>query len=534
MATFASPRVQVTEIDISQFIGNLPTSVGVIAFAAKRGPVTPQFVSSTRRFKELFSSTQYRLDKGYISHYAAVSFLQSGYSGLWANRAVPDDIKFSFIVVNTNDSSTATTTPTTGMSVQTDRSGPVLPNWGDYTEQDKTPCMFIYAWSPGEIGDNIQVAIPQVNSTEKTFRLVVTETLPDGSVETRFDGNLSLNPDARDGYGNSIFAETALSDNDYVRIAVNPDTYDTYPKNFTTAVSLAGGDDGSSVQVGKIVDRYDLFSNTEEYDVDLFIQGGIGSDTLRTALVNLAEGRGDAVAVLDVDEGTYKVSDIKTWRSGTFTVSSSYAWAIAPWLRVYDYDNDVQLYIPPSGLVAGMMARTDREHDPWWVPAGLNRGRANVLGLKIYYSLAERDELDKVQINCFIRKPGAIALWNNRTLQVQESAFSFIETRRLLNYIKKNVCRTLDQFLFEPLTDFTRERVVAVLDDFMAAIRRRFGVLDYRVVSDPIGTGNNPPNQIDQGMLTVELYLKPVRAIRFIWLKVIVTRTGYNFEERMI
>jgi hypothetical protein len=534
MATFASPRVQITEIDISQFVSNLPTSVGVIAFSAKRGPVTPQFVSSTRKFKELYSTTQHRLDKGFISHYAAVSFLQSGYAGLWAVRAVADDAKFAFIVVNTSDSTSATTTPTSGMSVQTDRSGPVIPNWSDYTQQDITPCMFLYAWSPGDVGENIKVAIPQANATNKTFRLVITETLPDGSVETRFDGTVSLNPDAKDGYGNSIFVENVLANNDYVRAVVNPDTYSAYPKTFTTAVSLAGGDDGAAVQVGKIVDRYNLFSNTEEYDVDLFIQGGIGGDTLRTALVNLAEGRGDAVAVLDVDEGTYKVADIQTWRNTNFLVSSSYAWAIAPWLKVYDYDNDIQLYIPPSGLVAGMMARCDYEHDPWWVPAGLNRGRANVLGLKIYYSLAERDELDKLQINCFIRKPGAIALWNNRTLQTQESAFSFIEVRRLLNYIKKNVCRTLDQFLFEPLTDFTRERVVAVLDDFMAAIKRRFGVLDYRVVSDPIGTGNNPPNQIDQGMLTVEVYLKPTRAIRFIWLKVIVTRTGYNFEERMV
>jgi hypothetical protein len=54
------------------------------------------------------------------------------------------------------------------------------------------------------------------------------------------------------------------------------------------------------------------------------------------------------------------------------------------------------------------------------------------------------------------------------------------------------------------------------------------------VVSDPIGTGNNPPTQIDQGMLTVDAYLKPVRAIRFINLRLKVTSTGMSFEERTV
>jgi phage tail sheath protein FI len=206
--------------------------------------------------------------------------------------------------------------------------------------------------------------------------------------------------------------------------------------------------------------------------------------------------------------------------------------AFAPWLKTYDFDNDIQLFIPPSGVVAGMMAKVDREYDPWWVPAGLNRGRVNVLGLQAYYSLADRDELDAVQVNCFVRKPGVIALWNNRTLQTQESYFSFVEVRRLTNYIKKNVCKFIDAFLFEPLTDFTRERLVATLREFFDSIQRRMGILRYAVISDPLGTGNNPPAQVDQGILTVEVYYVPVRAIRGIWLKAIVTRFGYQIEER--
>ena len=534
MTTFASPRVQVTEIDISEFLTGLPTSVGVLVVRSRRGEPVPRFVSSTRKFKELYCLKQYRLDVGYPELYAGLNFLENGYAGLWVVRAVHSDVKYACVVVNTSDSTDATTLVSGGLGINADKTGPVIPDWGSLGGTGNTPLFLLYAKSPGAVGNNLSVMVTGVNSAAKTFLLTVKETLPDGSVEIRVNNTVSLNPEAKDGYGNSIYLLDVLASNDYVGAAINTGAGTLLPKELSTAVRFAGGDDGTAPTIGDIGECMDRFKNREQWDVDILIQGGVGGDVYRNKLVEVAEARGDAVAVLDVDEDMYRVESLSTWRRNTFTISTSYAWLITPWLKMYDFDNDKEVFVPPSGVVAGMMARCDYEYDPWWVPCGLRRGSVKVLGLKYYYSLAERDELDKIQINPFVRKPGVIALWNNRTLQAFESAFSFIETRRLLNYVKKNVCRTLDAYLFEPLVDSTRERIVAALDEFLRTIKMRAGLYDYKVVSDPLGTGNNPANQVDQGILTIEIYLKPVRAIRHIWLKAIVTRTGYNLEEKMM
>jgi hypothetical protein len=527
MATFKSPNVVVTEVDLSQYVTNVSTSVGVQVIRAKRGQVVPRFVSSTRQFKEIYTSTQKGVDSNYIEQYSSVAFLEVGYSGLWVVRAVGSDAKYSYIVINKSDASDAVMVPTVGLSVTSDRSGPVFPEWSLFSDD---AAVLIYCKSPGAVGNNISVAIKSVDTTNKTFHLSVTEKLPDGSVQARYDGTVSLDINAKDWYGNSIFISNVLDRNEYIGAVVNPNAYGLLPHEVLTSVNLAGGVD-SDPSNSDIKNAYSQFSNREVWDVDLFIQGGIGDSLVQAVLIDIAENRGNSIAILDVPVDIYKVEDIREWRNLQLSISSSYGIALAPWLKTYDFDNDIQVYVPPSGLVAGMIAKVDREYDPWWVPAGLNRGKVNVLGLKAYYSLADRDELDSMQINCFIRKPGVIALWNNRTLQTFESYFSFIEVRRLTNYIKKNVCKFLDAFLFEPLTDFTRERLVATLREFMDNVQRRMGVIKYAIVSDPLGTGNNPPDMVDNGILTVELYYVPVRAIRGIWLKATVTRFGYQLSE---
>jgi len=531
MATmFKSPNVIVTEASVSQYVTNEPISTGVQVIRAKRGQVVPRFISSTRQFKEMYTLTQRGVDSSYVEQYSAVAFLEVGYSGLWVVRAVGSGAEYAYVIVNKSDAADAVSVPTAGLAVASDRSGPVFPAWSSLGND---AVMLIYCKSPGAVGNNISVAIPTVNTTNNTFELEVTEKLPDGSIQVRYSGNVSLNPDAKDGYGNSLFVSSVLDKNEYVGAVVNPSAYGLLPHVVANAVNLAGGID-TDPSNSDIISAYNQFGNREVWDVDIFIQGGIGDTSVQTSLINIAESRGDSIAILDVPLNIYTVEDIKAWRSTSgsgLSVSSSYGIAVAPWLKTYDFDNDFQVYIPPSGVVAGMLAKVDKEFDPWWVPAGLNRGKVNVLGLKAYYGLSDRDELDSVQVNCFIRKPGVIALWNNRTLQTFENYFSFIEVRRLTNYIKKNVCRFLDSFLFEPLTDFTRERLVATLREFMDSIQRRMGIMKYAVVSDQLGTGNNPPDMVDNGILTVELYYLPVRAIRGIWLKATVTRFGYQLAE---
>jgi len=326
MPLFGSPRVQVSEYDISQYVAGPSASIGVIVIRAKRGQVVPRFVTNTRQFKELYTRTQSRIDQEYVEQYAAIGFLEVGYSGLWVVRAVGDNAKYSYIIVNKSDAEQAVIVPSTGLSVDEERTGPVFPEWGDVGAD---AVMIIYSKSPGTVGDNLKVLIQDVQSASKTFRLTVIEELPDGSQEVRFDGVCSLDPEAKDGYGNNIWVKNLLENNEYVGAEVNSQAYSLVPKEIESAVNLAGGVDDEAT-VGDIGSAYDRFMNKEEWDIDLLIHGGIGGDTIRTKLVQIAETRGDCVALLDVDVDKVSVEDLVSWRKGTFLVGSSYGMLFAP------------------------------------------------------------------------------------------------------------------------------------------------------------------------------------------------------------
>ena len=83
-------------------------------------------------------------------------------------------------------------------------------------------------------------------------------------------------------------------------------------------------------------------------------------------------------------------------------------------------------------------------------------------------------------------------------------------------------------FVFEPNTEFTRNRVLATLNPFFERIRAAEGVYDFLVVCDD---RNNTPDTIDENELIIDIYLKPVRAAEFILVNFYATRTSANFEE---
>src|SRR5690606_19214734 len=121
--------------------------------------------------------------------------------------------------------------------------------------------------------------------------------------------------------------------------------------------------------------------------------------------------------------------------------STSYAVLDSGWKYQYDRYRDVYLYVPLNGDIAGCMARTDYTNDPWWSPAGLNRGQIkNVLRLAFSPNKTERDLIYPKGINPVVSFPGdGTVLYGDRTLLAKPSAFDRINVRRLFIVLEKAI-----------------------------------------------------------------------------------------------
>jgi phage tail sheath protein FI len=94
--------------------------------------------------------------------------------------------------------------------------------------------------------------------------------------------------------------------------------------------------------------------------------------------------------------------------------------------------------------------------------------------------------------------------------------------------LEKSVQRSLRYFVFEPNTEFTRTRLRNTITPVFELAKNTEGVYDYLIVCDE---RNNTPDSIDRNELSVDIYIKPVRAAEFILVNFIATRTGQNFQE---
>lgn len=527
MAIFMSPTVSMREIDLSDVIANVATAIGGIVVRSKRGPLDIRLISSTRKYKENYCLNTRTIDKSVIEGYAAVSYLEYKGASLLVKRAVSDTVKFGGAVFAVPGSAENNASLTAGVALNADKSGPGTYSFGS------DECVVFLGADPGAWNNNLRIKITEHDTVEKTFVVEVYEIVENNTL-LRVKQKASREPDARDGYGRSLYIENVFKENAYVTVINNP-TVPGMPKLQSTALSFAGGSDGGTITVGEVITAWESFKNVDDVDVSLLIQGGFGDETLQVYLAGIANARKDCVAIIDAPEDITEVTALVNWRKIDLAVDSSYTFLVAPWLYVYDWDNDEKRYVPPSGVVAGLAARNDFYMHPWYAFAGVNRGVVEILGLKAYYDKDERDALSPAGINVFKKKPGQFVLWDNKTLQVKESALSYIEIRRLLIVLEKSIANMAESILFEPLTDATRMRFVAVINDYLRTVRANQGLYDYKIVCDKIGdpNGNNPPRNVDIGQLNCDIYLKPVHAIRYIQLSAIVMRHGASFEEKV-
>jgi len=311
---------------------------------------------------------------------------------------------------------------------------------------------------------------------------------------------------------------------------------------FTSSFQV--GSDGSnpnetSIAIGQLAKAVDLFKNPADVDVSLILtglsRGGTNGEQWPNYLIdNISDARKDCVVFLSPEKADVvnnqggESNDVKTFADSVSP--SSYAVMDSGWKYQYDKYNDVYRYIPLNGDIAGLCVRTDDTRDPWFSPAGYNRGVIkNVIKLPYNPDKADRDILYKNKVNPVITQPGqGTLLFGDKTLLAKPSAFDRINVRRLFIVLEKAIATAAKYTLFEFNDEFTRAQFRNMVEPFLRDVQGRRGIFDFRVVCDET---NNTGEVIDGNRFVGDIYIKPARSINFIQLNFVAVRTGVEFSE---
>jgi len=521
-----SPGVYTKETDLSNIIPNVSTTTaGLVGYSAKGDITQLILITNTQDFINEYGEPV----PGNYFHYTALAFLENG-NRLYCLRVVNGAL-YGGMEVKKSDSSEVNVTLGTGKST---------PIFVDDSDSDNV--FMIFGKDPGVWNANVSIKIANVVAASYEFDIQVYVLDSDGTAQLTETWTVSRKTQV-DGYGRQQYLEDKINGySDYIYVADSLLGTDVLPKTNSVAVVLGGGVDGSAVTATHIDTGWDFFANPDDVDVRMLLQGGGGegnSDqlTVQTKMKTIAESRKDCVAILDMPYTQLtSVSSMVTWRDSTQNFNSSYCALYTPWIKWYDQYNDKIVELPPSGFVGSQIAYNDFVGQPWFAPAGLNRGiLSSALGLTQVFTEGERDTLYEAELNPLqtFRGDGNV-IWGQKMEKTKPSALDRLNVRRLLIVLEKAIAASLRFFVFEPNSELTRFRITAMCEEYLdllgskGAFQTETGDKGYKVVCD---TTNNTPATIDRNELHVDIFIKPIRMAEFIQLNVIITNTSTSFTE---
>jgi len=377
-----------------------------------------------------------------------------------------------------------------------------------------------------------------------------------GEILETFAG-VSQASDAKDASGNSNFySDVIYRTSTFVYVmdhettlanagsAKKGQTFDNASGDAVTVktYSLASGTDDYAATNGEIATAYEKFNDTENVDISLLLCGpsqtdaDATGDTKATAVMDIATSRKDCVAfisparadVVGIANAITQAQNVISFADGL--PSTSYAVIDSGYKYMYDRYNDVFRFVPLNGDIAGLCARTDNIADPFFSPAGFNRGQIRgAVKLAFNPNQTQRDELYKARINPVVAFPGqGTVLFGDKTAQAKPSAFDRINVRRLFITLEKAISTASKFQLFEFNDEFTRAQFRNLVEPFLRDVQGRRGITDFSVVCDD---SNNTGDVIDRNEFRADIFVKPARSINFIQLNFIATRTGVAFSE---
>ena len=292
-----------------------------------------------------------------------------------------------------------------------------------------------------------------------------------------------------------------------------------------------GFDISSATASGSVayVRALNAISNPDEFDINMIVVPGVLQGihpTVTTKAKNVAEDRADAFYVMDAFEYSTAVTSATTQLT---SFDSSYVATYYPWVQIRDVDNNTYVWVPPSVVVAGVIAQNDTLAHEWFAPAGLNRGITDAIQVKSRLTLAERDDLYEARINPIATFPGqGICIWGQKTLQIKPSALDRVNVRRLLIAVKKFIASATKFLVFEQNNAATRNRFLGIVNPYLESVQQRSGLSAFKVVMDDT---NNTPDLVDRNIMYGQIFLQPTRTAEFIILDFNILPTGAAFPE---
>jgi hypothetical protein len=264
-------------------------------------------------------------------------------------------------------------------------------------------------------------------------------------------------------------------------------------------------------------------------DISLVCAPGMVSPAIQDALLTHCEVKKDRFAVLDspetiIDGGVDKIPKPRDSKYGAYYF---------PWIEVYDPDKG-NIFVPPSGHMLGIYARTDSERGVHKAPA--NEVVRGALGLKYTISRGEQDILNPKGINCirdFSRRGRGIRVWGARTVS-SDASWRYINVRRLFIMIEESIEIGTQWVVFEPNDHMLWKRISRDIRSFLYRIWRTgalFGKTPEEAFYVKCDEETNPPEVIDAGQCITEIGICPVKPAEFVIFRIGQWQSGSDISE---
>jgi len=494
----------------------------------------------------------------YSSSLQYITASASGSTGLFFNTKVSLlNTIFDDNILNAYTYTSGSTT--TNFSGATNYNSFILETLSEGDIQNSTSTIGTNGTLPSGSADNVRFEIVGSSTGSGTFSLLIRQgnDTDNSKIILEAWNNLSLDPnqsnyieavignqtiDTSAGYTNVSGDYTNKSR--YVRVKqVLTSSINYFDNNGTPKTSLVGtipnaqtgsfgGATGTNCGVyGLSTSDYTssltLLANKDEFKFNVITVPGqtttTGAATV-TTLINLAQDRGDVIAVIDI---TNQGATVNTAVANALSYDNSYAAAYYPWVQVNAPNTGKLTWVPPSTIIPSVFAYNDRVSAPWFAPAGFTRGGLSVIQAERKLSPSDRDTLYLGNVNSIATFPGqGVVAYGQKTLQKKASALDRINVRRLLIELKSYIGQIANTLVFEQNTNSTRNRFLSQVNPYLDSIQQRQGLYAYKVVMDDT---NNTADVIDRNQLVGQIYIQPTKTVEFIILDFNVTPTGATF-----